>query len=232
VEISGIGDKIANELIAAGLKSTIELKEEKYFNMLPEESKLEIKYGASRGFPREYITELIKYLPGDSMCVGSYRREVPKINDLDIVTLTNLTMYDINLRAIEQSQKIINKIDSISPGIKCDSCAFEILGQYAAGEKKISYLLKLNSPITKGNPVNIRVDIFNTTMEELPFALMHHTGSKQFNIKTRVVANNRGNMILNQYGLFDSNGKPTEVKNEKNIMEILNLDYKEPKDRA
>ncbi len=221
VEISGIGDKVANELIAAGLRSLHELPEKKYFEMLPEESKLEIKYGASRGFSREYITQLIKYLPGDSMCVGSYRRELPKINDLDIVTLSNLTLYNVNLRAIAQVQKTL-------PG----GPAFEILGQYAAGEKKISYLLKLNAIITKGETVNIRVDIFNTTMNELPFALMHHTGSKHFNIKTRVAANNRGNLILNQYGLFDSNGNPTVVKGEKGIFEALNLPFKEPKDRV
>lgn len=50
---------------------------------------------------------------------------------------------------------------------------------------------------------NYRVDVFMAYDDELPYALYHHTGSRQYNIRLRARAKSRG-WRLNQYGLFDA----------------------------
>jgi len=75
-----------------------------------------------------------------------------------------------------------------------------------------------------------RVDIFFTTKENLIPALLHHTGSKIFNIRMRKQAKDLG-YKLNQYGLFNKKGIKINVSNEKEIFKILELPYKKPENR-
>ena len=48
---------------------------------------------------------------------------------------------------------------------------------------------------------NYCVDLFLAYDDEMPYALLHHTGSHRYNIRIRAHAKNRG-WRLNQYGLF------------------------------
>lgn len=75
------------------------------------------------------------------------------------------------------------------------------------------------------------VDILQTTKERYPFALMHFTGSKEFNIHIRVHAKKR-NCKLNQYGLYKNGQIVKGIKNEKDIFKYLNMPYLEPKNRT
>lgn len=76
---------------------------------------------------------------------------------------------------------------------------------------------------------HIKIDLFYSEPAALPFALLHHTGSKDFNIRIRSVAKKRG-LKLNQYGLFKGT-KSLKFRSERSILKYLNITYKSPKDR-
>lgn len=62
-------------------------------------------------------------------------------------------------------------------------------------------------------------------------ALLYFTGSGSFNKKMRSVAINAG-YLLNEYGLFKRDTKKMiKVKSEKDIFDILNMEYLEPQFR-
>lgn len=84
-------------------------------------------------------------------------------------------------------------------------------------------------------PKFVRVDLFVAIGEALPFALYHHTGSKNYNIRTRALAKRKG-WLLNQYGLFDrKTGKrlpgTSDFRTEKDITDFLGVTYRGPTDR-
>ena len=76
---------------------------------------------------------------------------------------------------------------------------------------------------------HIKIDLFYSEPASLPFALLHHTGSKDFNIRIRSVAKKHG-LKLNQYGLFKG-AKSLRFRSERAILKYLNITYKCPKDR-
>lgn len=76
----------------------------------------------------------------------------------------------------------------------------------------------------------VRVDLFFANKEDLIPALLHHTGSKIFNIRMRKQAKDMG-YKLNQYGLFNNNGVKIKVSSEKEIFKLLGMPYKKPENR-
>ena len=213
-KISGIGKILANELIDAGVKSIKDLKKDKYYNMLSNEAKLELKYDFCEIIDKKISDELITYLPTDWIPVGSHRRCIQDIHDLDFLCLSDL----------QYASNMLNML-SIAGG------KFKVINEYLSGDKRKSYVLQLNFKSATYSKCNyIKIDIFKTTNEDLPFALFHYTGNKNFNIRTRAQAKRLG-YKLNQYGLFDNNGVKITVKDEKEIFKILNVTYKEPCER-
>jgi DNA polymerase/3'-5' exonuclease PolX len=87
-----------------------------------------------------------------------------------------------------------------------------------------------------GRPKRIKCDIYAVDRADLPFALLHSTGSRELNLGLRQIAINKG-WLLNQYGLWyrdrpDVKVTGTEnIKTEKEIFQKLGKPYKEPKDR-
>ena len=73
------------------------------------------------------------------------------------------------------------------------------------------------------------IDILFTIPERYPYALLHFTGSKEFNIHMSKHAIAMG-YKLSVNGLF-KNEKLIKIKNEKEIFKKLNMKYIEPKDR-
>lgn len=75
------------------------------------------------------------------------------------------------------------------------------------------------------------IDVFTTTEEEYPFALLHYTGSKENNIKLRVIANSKGYM-LNEKNLINiTTNTPVFLKSEKEIYDFLGVPYVDPEYR-
>jgi DNA polymerase beta len=75
-----------------------------------------------------------------------------------------------------------------------------------------------------------RVDIRFIPYESYYTAILYFTGPKDFNRKMRTIAINM-DYLLNEYGLFDENKKMIKVKSEKDIFNILGLEYLTPDKR-
>lgn len=216
-QIDGVGEKIAKDLISRGVTKKSDLLKPQYFNSLPIESQYAVRYPVSKVHPWDFIHSIVARLPNYIHPAGSYRRKAPVIKDVDLVTTHSLadTVRDI-IRLRKDSQ-----------------LPFDILGEYSSGDKKKSMIIKYSGGkgSTTGD-VYLRLDLFKTTEEELPFAMLHWTGSKTFNIRIRAHAKKQG-YKLNQYGLFklSNGGKPRKsipAASEREIMNIIGVTYKPP----
>ncbi|MHB9145083.1 MAG: DNA polymerase/3'-5' exonuclease PolX [Symbiobacteriia bacterium] len=90
----------------------------------------------------------------------------------------------------------------------------EVLGQ---GDSKCSVVLE------NGRQVDLRVVL----PEQYVTALHHFTGSKEHNVRLRTRAKELG-LKLNEYGLFDEDGRPQPVRSEEDIYRGLGLAYIPP----
>ena len=81
---------------------------------------------------------------------------------------------------------------------------------------------------------HVKVDLFRTDADCLPFALLHHTGNKTYNIRVRAHAKAMG-YKLNQYGLFHPDGSKVgsakKFKSERDVLKFLGVTYKTPSER-
>jgi len=85
---------------------------------------------------------------------------------------------------------------------------------------------------TKGSVIttaNVQVDLRVVPKDVYGAALQYFTGSKQHNIHLREIANKKG-LTINEYGVFkiDKKDKPICGKTEKEVYEVLGLEYIEP----
>lgn len=222
IDIPGIGETKAKELIKAGLTDVGQLLNDNFRHLLTNETILSLKYDICKRIPRQIITDFIKMLPENMFVpVGSWRRAAEYSHDIDL----------LSLEPLDKARDIIADIGKATSRIT-------ILGEYSAGTAKTSLVIETKPP-SDPNPefanlydpgcYVLHVDLFKTTEEDLPTALFHYTGSKQFNIRTRAHAKRRGYM-LNQYGLFRA-GKKIKVSDEKEIFDILGITYKPPDKR-
>jgi DNA polymerase/3'-5' exonuclease PolX len=84
------------------------------------------------------------------------------------------------------------------------------------------------------NGKKIIIDIFITSREELPFAMLQYTGPKSYNIRLRYYIKNTYGWLLNQHGLFYQNN-PTKkvvgsnkIKTEKQLIAFIGTTYYAP----
>jgi DNA polymerase/3'-5' exonuclease PolX len=77
-----------------------------------------------------------------------------------------------------------------------------------------------------------RIDIRFIPYESFYFAYLYFTGGKELNKNMRLIALTHG-FKLNEYGLYkDGSNKSVIVESEKDIFDILGLNYLQPKDRS
>jgi DNA polymerase/3'-5' exonuclease PolX len=210
----GIGNKKANELIKLGLKSTNQLFQNKWFNLLSTQAKLMVKYSPVRKILHRDIellhTKLTSFKEAsDIIIVGGFRRKTPISKDIDILIETD---SDI--------QQYINYLDNI----------FKDIHVYSKGVDKASLLILIKKP-----DIYYKIDIFKTSKKTKYAMLLYSTGSKQFNIRMRTKAKKNG-YHLNQNGIFKiTNGKihcnSIDIKSERDIFYILDMEYVKPEDR-
>jgi len=194
--VPGIGLSLATSLIQAGVKSVADLKTKKFNSNLPVETKLYLLYKTESEFPYEFARQFIKLLPDYLTPVGSYRRKCKTMHDIDLLTKVNLQLVAKNLQA-----------------------DVKVMGFYATGDSKMSMICEFQNKY-------IRVDVFKTTDDEWPFALLHFTGGRLFNIKTRSHAKRLG-YKLSQNGLWHL-GTSVAAKTEEDILTTIGLKYVEP----
>jgi NAD-dependent DNA ligase len=228
-DVYGIGPKKAKELVEKGI-TTIEKLREQQNEVLNDIQKIGLQYydDILERIPRSEIDEyneifervFKKVAEEDSRyeIVGSYRRGAKTSGDIDvIITSKNDSVFKQFIDELLTEKVII-----------------EVLSR---GKTKCLVITKLGSKHAR------RVDFLYTIQEEYPFAILYFTGSKAFNTVMRGHALKMG-YTLNEHriktniaSLETSQGKsPTkspikDIKEEKDIFDLLKLEFKNPVER-
>jgi DNA ligase (NAD+) len=221
-EVYGIGPKKAKELVDSGITSIQQLREnqDKYLNEI---QKVGLRYYEDilKRIPRSEIEEyknifekaFPKGTDGKMEIVGSYRRGAQSSGDIDIIITS------------KSSSVFTNFIDNL---IK-EKIIIHVLSR---GPTKCLVIAKIPSSDSYR-----RVDFLYTSPEEFPFAILYFTGSKIFNTVMRHQALTMG-LTMNEHGLYKMEGKKKGekvvhiFKNESDIFDYLNIEYKEPIERT
>ena len=229
--IYGIGPKKAKELVNNGFV-TIEDIEKEYENdtsLLNDKQAIGLKYYKDilERIPREEIDQfnnILNEILTDSMSmkfeiVGSYRRGAKSSGDIDVI----LTTTDPS----QTAQKQNNNFNKFLESLKTRKIITHFLSQ---GPTKS--LVVGNVP---GSKLYRRIDFLYTKPEEYPYAVLYFTGSKYFNLAMRGRALKQ-NMSLNEHCFSDVKTKNKiefpNVNCEKDIFDILNMEYKTPQERV
>uniref|UniRef100_A0A6C0B911 DNA polymerase beta n=1 Tax=viral metagenome TaxID=1070528 RepID=A0A6C0B911_9ZZZZ len=222
-DVYGIGPKKAKDLVAKGITSInqLRLQQDKLLNDV---QKVGLKYYEDilERIPRaeidryahifDLIFNKVKVDGARYEIVGSYRRGATSSGDIDVIITS--PKEEVFKRFIDQlvSEKVIVEILSRGPS-KC----LVIARLHSAKHAR-------------------RVDFLFASPEEYPFSVLYFTGSKAFNTVMRGHAL-KMDFSLNEHGLSKMVDKKKEKKvehvfrNEKDIFDYLNMEYKAPGER-
>lgn len=222
-DVYGIGPKKAKELVDNGITSIEQLRANQ--NLLNDIQKVGLQYYEDilARIPREEVEQYESIVAEDFKkfatqksrfeIVGSYRRGAQSSGDIDMIITS------------DSAKVFVNLIDSlIKKGI--------ILEVLSRGPTKCLVIARI-----PGSTVSRRVDFLYTSLEEFPFAILYFTGSKIFNTVMRHQALQMG-LTMNEHGLYkmDNKKKGDKVshifKEEKDIFDYLNMEYKAPNERT
>jgi len=223
--IFGIGDKLAKKLIEKyKLKSVKELQNLVSNNKidLPDNVKTGLKYygKVKNNIPRSEITQIREYIyevfekldPNIVFDIcGSFRRKKPTSNDIDLL----VTSYE--------NKNILNKIIN---KLKEEKFIIESLSGEDSSTKFMGLCRYKNNEIR-------RLDIRYIEIESFFPAYLYFTGSYEFNERMRGIAKRQG-YKLNEYGLYkleNNKERLIQIYSEKDVFDILGMNYLEPKDR-
>lgn len=219
VNVLGIGNVKAKELISAGLKHIKQLKAKKYLAMLPDSVKIIINQKPLQSIPHNDIKKVEPQLINFSdakheiIIVGSYRRKKAHSRDIDIMI----------------SSSDVNALDWFLIKLKSKYAVFP----YEKGLNKMSLIVKFPAG-------NYKLDVFCTNPKHKWAMLLYSTGSKEFNIKIRKIfrakKEGKNRYKLNQKGLFvvSANGdivREIKISSEKDFFTHANIDYISPENR-
>lgn len=224
-EIYGVGPKKAKDLVDAGITSVEQLRSRQ--DLLNDIQRVGLKYYEDilKRIPRTEIDEYKKIfesafekvkVPGSRFeIVGSYRRGAVESGDIDvIITSPDPAVFKSFVEDLKKTGIILSD------------------GILSFGPSKALVIAKLPDA-----PFSRRVDFLYTNLEEYPFAVLYFTGSKVFNTVMRSRALAMG-CSLNEHGLYKMEEKKkgdkigAVFKSEKDIFDLLGMEYKEPNDRV
>ena len=150
------------------------------------------------------IGEVGKFLrPWDFHVAGSYRRMKEEVGDIDIISLGPPDVINKHVQDAQEKGEV--KVLEIGP-------------------QKVSFTWQ-NPGLLYGEQVDIRF----TDREHLGSMLCYFTGSKQFNIRLRSIAKQKG-FKLTEYGLsvIGPNAPVQTFEDEKGLFAALGLVYTAP----
>jgi NAD-dependent DNA ligase len=222
-DVYGIGPKKAKDLVADGITSISQLRENQH--KLNDVQKVGLKYYEDilERIPRSEIDQYADTFghafkqasqgsDGRFEIVGSYRRGAKASGDIDvIITAENASIYVQFINLLIKQHIIV-----------------EVLSR---GSTKCLVITKIPSSNTYR-----RVDFLYSTPQEYPFSVLYFTGSKIFNTVMRSYALKMG-LTMNEHGLYNMTDKKKGDKvghvfnSEKDIFDFLNLVYKAPNER-
>ncbi len=239
-EFMGIGPEKAKDLIAAGLKHINQLHMKKYKDLLPEETKIFMDLKPLQIIPREYIQILEPFLMKASdedirlTITGSYRREKSHSSDIDLMVVSdNPNALHILLGRL--SDILNGKVYPYSKGSDKMSLIIDMSDILPSDnsktrlKKKTATDSKKNDNDRSGKKV-YKLDAFRTNTDAQIPMLLYSTGSKEFNVIMRSKAKKLG-YLLNQKGLYKDGVQVPNLHTEEDYFNILQMVYKEPKER-
>lgn len=168
-----------------------------------------LRFAGKSGRPRQY-----PLLVG-----GSVRRGEAKVGDLDLLVVVPDDVKE--LPAVSwlptRAKKSVAECSVVASGPRRRTSYVRLVENKSAGAKKSA---------------KISLDLFLVNKRHRPFALFHHTGSRDYNVRVRSHAKKLG-YKLNQYGVFDAKtGKPargsSKISSEKDIAAFLGVTYRPP----
>ena len=223
-DVYGIGPKKAAELVAKGITTIAQLREN--VQLLNDVQKVGLVYyeDVLKRIPRSEIEQYKGVFESGFNTaaatpesrfeiVGSYRRGAQNSGDIDVIITS------------DDPRVFVNFVDEL---IKRKV----ILAVLSRGPTKCLVMAK----IPCSDSVR-RVDFLYTSLAEFPFAILYFTGSKIFNTVMRHQALQMG-LTMNEHGLYKMDGKKKGdkiahiFKNEKDIFDYLHMAYKTPIERA
>ena len=227
VKVFGIGKKKAHELVSehnvkdiSDLKKLVKSKKVE----LPDNIIKGLKYveKTKTNIPRTEIDHIYLYLIEKALLFdkdmyllicGSYRREKPTSGDIDII------LYHKTIKTKKAAESSTVMKDFMKLLVK-DKFIIDNYTSYDVPTKFMGLCRYENKPIR-------RIDIRMIPLESVHAATLYFTGSGDFNKKMRKVAMDM-NLTLNEYGLYDSKGKGKKVQSEKDIFDVLGMEYLPP----
>lgn len=225
--IPGIGRALAARLVRRGLTTRAALRG--VLGELPRAARAHLRHGVAGRIPRAtaraVLAELRRRLvvPGGraTFVVGSVRRGAPVAKDLDLLVVAAPPAGALAAAALAP------------PGPR-DRLAF--VETYAGGPRRRSLVVRW-AP-RGGRPRHYALDLFLATPPEEPYALLHHTGGRAYNVRIRAHAKRRG-LTLNQYGLFSTSaaGRKRRARgtralaSEREVLRFLGATYRPPSRR-
>ena len=236
-KIRGIGPVKASEFYEKYKIKTIKdlIKKEKEGKIvLTREMKLGIKYYPilCTKIPHilivkfdNYLQKVISTLGTHYIAVvcGSYRRKKQFSSDIDIlITNTKLKKCDDTQKYLLPVIKLLDKkfiVDNIT----------EYPNKHYNGYATLKPISSNTEDFNVDKNI-VRIDIKIVPIQSFFTALMHYTGSSEFNQKMRIHAKSLG-FLLNENGLFDSNKKALKIDSEQDIFDNLLLKYISPEKR-
>jgi DNA polymerase/3'-5' exonuclease PolX len=147
---------------------------------------------------------------------GSYRRLKDTSGDVDFIIIHQ------DYKTNEDKLKI-NYLDVVIKKLIEDNFIIDSLTRTDVRTKYMGIFKWKNS-------MPRRIDIRIFPLESYYSAILYFTGSKDFNRQMRLNAISY-DYTLNEYGLYDENNKMFKVNSEKEIFDILNMEYITPDKR-
>lgn len=215
-EIHGIGATKIKEIISNGINNLEDLYKNKHLLNKKQQIGLFYYNDLKKRIPlREFLLhkkKLEKDLKGFIYeFVGSYRRKSKTMGDIDLLIMNH---KDFNL-------------NSYIKKLKEEGYIKEVL---SLGKMKFSGIVRYDN-----NYPFRQLDILISPPEEYYYALIHFTGSGNFNIGMRNYIKNKYGVSLSEHGIKgkmnDKRKVPEKIKNEKEIFNFFSIKYMEPKNR-
>lgn len=214
-KVRGVGPKGAIKLWHQGIDS-LETLEKAIHDHRVVDSKLIASYYASitasdrvrRDYVAAAVNPILAWLNAhklvtDAKCMGSFRRHRPDVRDVDVlVTVDKAT----NVAAIVKDLAKHLKVSVRTEGPRKSYMDLSVCGEMR--NLDLNFCLK----------------------REEGCAVMHFTGSKDFNVACRKIAESKG-MKLNQYCILDKKGKEVFFEAEADVFDFLDLPFVPPECR-
>ena len=228
LEITGVGLVRAKKWVSMGIKDVNDLKKAIDDKLIKSTHHIDVGikyyYDLQKKIPRKEIDDIkiilnksIKKIDNDLLfeICGSYRRGAEESGDIDV--LISHPKYITNIDEMGCLEKVVKELKKINFVI--DSLTF-------TGKTKFMGICKLENSI-----IARRIDIRVVNYENYYTSILYFTGSKNFNVYLRNKAL-ENKYSLNEYFLTNLNDNTfIYMKDEKEIFDILKINYIAPIDR-